>query len=197
MTIYTLFAFLATALSIIGYIPYIRDLRKGKTKPHIFSWIIWTMMTAIFFFAQVSDGAGIGALTSGVTTILCLYVIAVSLKLSDKSIKPIDYLSFGISLIALAIWYFVKTPVYSVILITLSDMMALVPTVRKSFMKPYSETLSTYSISGLKHFINLFSLERITFVSSFYTIYLVLANIFLVTFLVLRRRVITKPQSHN
>ena len=132
MTIYSFFAIAATIISLVSYMPYLRDIKLGKTKPHVFSWIVWTLMTWIFFFAQISDGAGIGSLTSGVTTCLCIYIIFASLKQSDKSIKPIDYFSLVISIMALLIWYFVKTPLYSVILITISDMAAFLPTIRKS-----------------------------------------------------------------
>jgi hypothetical protein len=188
MTIYSFFAIAATILSLVSYIPYLRDIRLGKTKPHIFSWVVWTLMTGIFFFAQLSDGAGIGALTSGVTTCLCLYIIFASLKQSDKSIKSIDYFSLAISIVALLIWYFVKTPLYSVILITIADIAAFLPTIRKSYMKPYSETLSTFVMAGIKHTLNVFSLERITLISSFYTFYLIGANVFFVSLLILRRK---------
>ena len=32
---------IAILLTFIGFFPYIVSIRKGRTKPHVFSWIIW------------------------------------------------------------------------------------------------------------------------------------------------------------
>jgi len=43
---------IATVLVFIGYIPYLRDIVKGKTKPHIYSWFLWCFVTLIAFALQ-------------------------------------------------------------------------------------------------------------------------------------------------
>lgn len=192
MTIYVIAALIASIISIVSLIPYIKDIISKQTKPHIFTWFVWTLMTGIFFFAQLSDGAGIGALTSGITTILCIIILVLSFKQGDKMIVKSDWLSFVLSLIALLAWALTKSPFYSVIFITISDIIAYIPTVRKSFKEPYSETLSTHLLSGVKHFINVFSLQNITFISSFYTICLIFINFIFVTFLIIRRKAVKK-----
>ena len=42
-----LLGFVATFLVLVGYIPYLRDIIKGKTKPHIYSWFLWSFVTLI------------------------------------------------------------------------------------------------------------------------------------------------------
>jgi hypothetical protein len=32
---------IAVILTFAGYIPYLRDVFAGKTKPHIYSWFLW------------------------------------------------------------------------------------------------------------------------------------------------------------
>lgn len=191
---YSLFAFLASILAIIGYFPYIRDIRAGKTKPHMFSWFVWTLMTGIYLFAQLSDGAGIGALTMGVTTLMSLYIIIISIRKSERTIKLVDWISFIISLIALVSWILVKTPLYAVILIVIADIAAFMPTFRKSYNNPNSETVETFAIAALKHVLSIFSLQSITFISSFYTFYLIFINTVFVSMLIIRRRVLDKGQ---
>lgn len=34
-------AIIAAVLTIIAYIPYFRDIFANKTKPHLFTWLIW------------------------------------------------------------------------------------------------------------------------------------------------------------
>jgi len=45
---------IAIVLTFIGYIPYIRDIFKKKTTPHIFTWFIWTLAVGITYGLQVA-----------------------------------------------------------------------------------------------------------------------------------------------
>ncbi len=38
---------IAVALTFIAYIPYYRDILKGKTRPHIYSWSLWGLLTVL------------------------------------------------------------------------------------------------------------------------------------------------------
>ena len=151
-------------------------------------------MTGIYFFAQLSAGAGIGAIATGVTTLLSLYIVIASLKLGDLFIKPVDWFCLIVSLVSLIIWYFAKTPVYTVILIIISDIAAVIPTLRKTFNHPYTETMATYALAILKHILVICSIGSVTFASAGYTFYLIIMNTVFVSMLISRRRVI-KPKN--
>ena len=47
------FGIIAVLLGVLGIIPYIRDIFKGKTKPHLYSNIIWAIVTTLAFFGQL------------------------------------------------------------------------------------------------------------------------------------------------
>jgi hypothetical protein len=34
-------AIIATVLTFLGFIPYFRDIFNRKTKPHLYTWLIW------------------------------------------------------------------------------------------------------------------------------------------------------------
>lgn len=55
------FGAVAIALTIMAFWPYIRSIHQGKTKPHVFSWIIWGSTTFVVFLAQLADAGGAGA----------------------------------------------------------------------------------------------------------------------------------------
>jgi len=80
----------AVVISIFSLFPYISDIVKKKTKPHLYTWVIWTPLTFMAFFSQMSDGAGAGAWTTGVTAILCLLILALSFKFGTKDITRSD-----------------------------------------------------------------------------------------------------------
>ena len=177
----------ATAIAFISYIPYFRDIFLGKTKPHAISWFIWGILTAIGFFGQVYDNGGPGAWVTGFTALIAFFIFVAALKKGEKNIVLIDWLSLAGALLALLLWYVTKTPLFSVILITVVDIFGFIPTFRKSYMKPHQETLITYFLSGLKFFIALFALSNLTVITSFYTISLIVMNWVFIIFAYIRR----------
>jgi predicted small integral membrane protein len=52
---------LAVVLTFVAFVPYIRSILAGRTKPHVFSWVIWGITTMIVFFAQLEVKSGMGA----------------------------------------------------------------------------------------------------------------------------------------
>ena len=178
----------ATIIAFYSYIPYIRDIFSGKTKPHAFSWLVWASLTGIAFFGQVADKAGPGAWVTGFTAAACFFIFFIALNRGEKNIVLLDWLSLLGAVIALIFWFFTKGPFLSVILITLIDALGFFPTFRKSIMKPKEETLSTYALSGFKFILALLALDNVSIVTTVYPASLVLMNWFFVGTLLLRRR---------
>jgi len=78
---------IASGISVFSYIPYFRDIAKRRTKPHIFSWFIWGLISIIAFFAQLAKGAGVGAWVVGITAITCFAVAATALTHGEKILQ--------------------------------------------------------------------------------------------------------------
>lgn len=179
---------LATAVALIGYIPYFRNIFSGKTKPHAFSWLVWGIMTGIGFAAQAAGGAGPGAWVMGFSTIVTFMIFLLSLWKGEKHIVFSDWLSLGGACIALALWYATKNPLLSVILVTLIDALGFFPTFRKAYFKPLEETAITFFLSGLKYVVGIVALEQYSVITLLYPTYLVLANWGFVGMVILRRK---------
>jgi hypothetical protein len=192
----TIIGIVAVVLTFIGYIPYIRDILKGKTEPHLYSWILWSVVTAIAFALQMSDNAGSGAWVTAAACLLCTTVFVLSLiKKSKKDIVWTDTLFFVLALISLALWLIAKQPVLSAILTTTTDLLGFVPTVRKSWNRPYTETTSFYYINSFRFALAVVALQRYTLLTALYPIAWLIANGAFALMLSLRRRRIPKPQS--
>jgi hypothetical protein len=69
MTLALLFGIISILVALVAYYFYFRDMARGKTKPHAFSWLIWGLLAGTGFLAQVSAHAGIGAWATGLTSI--------------------------------------------------------------------------------------------------------------------------------
>ncbi len=186
---------LAILVGMYAYIPYFRDILAGKTKPHAFTWFIWFLLTAIAYSAQIEGGGGAGTWATGVTAFVSFVIFLVALKVGKRNIVPIDWLFFVGSLLALGLWFVTKSPVSSVILITIIDILAFVPTFRKSFHKPDEETAITYALSGVKFALSLAALNVVSITTALYPLSLVVTNGLFVAMVLWRKQQLRAKQN--
>lgn len=177
-------------LTFAGYVPYIVDIFKGTTKPHMFSWLVWSITTFAVYFLQLGSGAGFGANVTLALALLVSFVFLISIKKGDLAIKKIDSIFLIIALVGVATWLLLDQPVLSIIILTGVDLCGFVPTVRKSWLSPYSETLSFYIITSFRHILNLFALAEYNVVTWFFPLAWSVVNALFALFLIVRRRIL-------
>lgn len=185
----------AIVLTFVGYIPYIKDTFIGKTKPHIFSWLVWTITTSIIYALQVSAGAGPGSWVTLAVIIVLLIVLLLGLKNGNKNIKKIDIVFLVLALVSIPIWLVVKQPVMSIILLSTIEMIGFLPTIRKSWNDPYSETLSLYTITTFRHGLSIFALAEYNIITWLFPATWVFANAVFSIILIVRRKKLKKETS--
>lgn len=168
--------FVTIILSIIGHVPYIIDTVRGKTKPHIFTWVIWSIITLLAFFGQWVKGGGAGSWGTGVTGLMAICITLFAIKKGVKDITLSDKIFFVGALLAIIPWYLTKDPTISVIIAATIDFSAFVPTIRKTIKNPKSETLATYSINIVRHILSFIALENYNLVTVLYPAYLLGMN---------------------
>jgi len=188
----TYFSAISIILAFVGYGPYFKDTFSGKTKPHLMSWLIWAMVSFIAFGLQFSDHAGVGAYTSFTMGIFCTIIFLKALSNGTKDIKKIDVISIVLALVAIVLWLVVKQPILSIILVILIDFLSFIPTIVKSWEKPWEETFFTWAISIFRQLFTIFALANITFVTISYPAYAIIINTAFCAMLVVRKQKIVK-----
>ncbi|QQG52467.1 MAG: hypothetical protein HY931_04070 [Candidatus Falkowbacteria bacterium] len=185
-----LLGLISSVIAVGAYIPYFRDIFKGKTKPHIFSWFIWGLLGGITYIAQVVKGAGAGSWANGLTALICLVIAGLSITRGEKNITLTDKLSFGGAILALILWFLTKNPLSAVILACVIDTLAYVPTFRKAYKKPFEETLPAFITTTIGIIISLLALEAYSATTWLYPTVLVISNSLFIVMLLLRRKLI-------
>ncbi len=183
---------LTVVMSIALNGSYLLHTLQGKLTPHPFSWIIWVSITCIIFFAQISDNAGPGAWMTGVTGILGIVIVIASLRNGFGNITNWDKVIFALSLCAIPLWVITNNAMASVILLTLTNTLAYIPTFRKSIDRPYEEPVYLYSINFFRHGLSIIALSNISVITALAPIGLVFNNGLLALFLLWRRYKIKK-----
>ena len=100
-----IFGTLAVILTFVMFVPYIVSILRNRIKPHLFTWVIWSIVTITVGIAQMYNGGGYGAISIVISGVLSLIVMfLVYIKKSDDSIKKIDYVFLSLQLAYLEIY---------------------------------------------------------------------------------------------
>lgn len=178
------FAIVAAILAIIGNVPYLRDVIRGKTKPHAYSWLLWTIVSGVAFFGQVAKGAGVGAIPTAASEIFTLIIFILSLRYGFTHITKKDTIFLMLALLGLIPWFLTKDPTISVITVVTIGLLAFVPTVRKTWRYPATETRALYSMNVLRHILALFSLQSYNIATTLHSIAMITSNSLMTALLV-------------
>jgi hypothetical protein len=187
----TLLGYIAVIVGIVSYIPYFKNIFAGKTKPHAFSWLVWSVLTSIAFAVQIVEGGGTGAWVTGTTAIICFAVFLLALIKGQRQFSTFDWSALGVACIALLLWRLTHNPLTALILIIVTDALGFLPTFRKGFHHPFEETISTFAFACVKFAIALFALESFTIGSWLYPASTIVMNGAFVIMLLVRRQQMT------
>jgi len=143
------FGVLAGVIGIAGYIPYIRDILKGTTKPERASWLIWLLEYTALFVAQVNAGAKeslwlIGLQLLGVTSICTL-----SYRYGTGNFNKQSKIILACVCATLLLWYFTNSTGLAILLLLAVEAAGVALTVRKVYKQPGSETLTMWILAAV------------------------------------------------
>jgi hypothetical protein len=185
---------IAAIIGLISYIPYLRDCAKKKTRPSVYTWMIWTIMTLIAFIAQLKYGAGPGSFVLGIQALINVAVLVFAFRnnLRKRKINWVDKTCFSLAVLAIILWSLTGQGIYAIVLVTLADALAFTITIKKTYFFPYEETLITYVFAGIKHFLAIVAMGSYSLTTTLFPAYLVIFNIIFVTLALIRRKKIRR-----
>lgn len=180
-------AIVAAIIAFVGNIPYLIDVIKKRVQPHPYTWLVWSLVSATTFFGAIAKGAGIGALPTGTAEIFTIIIFLFSLQYGFKHIKKIDTVFLFFCLAGFIPWILLKDPTISVIIVVTIDVIAFIPTLRKTWHKPETETPILYGANVLRHILTLFSLQAYNIATMLHSFVMIITNSFM-TFLIMRKK---------
>lgn len=184
-------AVLSAVIGTIGMVPYVVAILRRQTKPHIFTWFIWGLISAIVTSVQFSKGGGAGAWAMAVVALSCLGIAALACKYGEKDITRSDWLAFLTALLAIPLWYFTSDPIWSVLLVSAIDAVAFYPTIRKSWLKPLEESVFNFVCGNIRFLLAIFALEQFSLTNVLYPLTVVVLNTGFIVMVLWRRRLLS------
>lgn len=172
-----IFGALALFLVFVDYIPYVASILKGKTKPHLYSWIIWATLGILAFAMQASSGLNPGLWATAASAAFGVFIIGhCLLKSKNQSATLSDKVCLAVALLAIPVWLLEKNAVIAMSLVSGIGLLAAWPTLRKSIKAPKEEALFPWTISAVWPVISLFAVSEFTLVTQIYFTGQILAN---------------------
>lgn len=177
-------AIIAGILAIIGNISYLKSVIKGDVQPHPYTWLVWSIVSMTTFFGGLAKGAGIGALPTGIAEGFTILIFLFSLKYLFKGnagpIRAMDNYFLAIAILGLIPWMITKDPTISVVIVVCIDIVAFIPTLRKTWARPETERPRLYEMNVARHVLTLFSLGAYNIATTLHSIIMILINSFMV-----------------
>ena len=187
-----IFSGIAIVLALVGFVPYIALIMRGKVKPHVFSWVIWGITTTVVFFAQLDADGGVGAWPIGLSGFVTILIaILAYLKRGDSTITRADWGFLIAALASLPLWYMTSDPLWTVIILTAIDMIGFGPTYRKVYLRPFEDSRMFFLIMILRSVCAIVALEAYSVTTVLFPLSLALGFLIVLVILQYRRMVLT------
>lgn len=177
--------YLSIVVSIFGSYFYIRDVIKGTTKPNFVTWFFWALAPLIGAYLQFKSDPGLYILPVFLAGFIPLVVLVVALlqRNSYWKITTFDVLCGIFSLIALILWIVTRRADISIFFAILSDALAAVPTLIKSWKFPETETGAGYMPGIFNNILGLLVIKNWNFSTYSFGVYFIILNTTLVWFI--------------
>ncbi len=167
----------AGCLILYSYIPYAKDIIKGKAVPARSARIMFTVLLALALLQQRSVGS---VWTIAVTVgelIGTVGILWLALKFGVGGLKKLDlacYVLLGMSLI---VWITTGSALLALYMTVLTDAIAFTPTLEKTWKNPKSETALFFILGVVAPLLNIIAARELTFAILLFPVYLALANL--------------------
>lgn len=186
-------AVIGAILLIVGYVPYFKDVLARKTKPHMFTWLIWMITQGTATVALLHGGGKFGSVSLIIGTFLVIAIFILSFKYGTKDITKSDKIILSLALLAVVVWWQLDNPLLSVFMVSVIDGAGYMPTIRKTINDPWSETLSFWIIMAAVSGLSILSNAEYNLLTVTYLSVLFVANIIVSMICITRRKTIAKP----
>jgi hypothetical protein len=142
-------AVLAALVGIADTIPYVRDIVRGKTRPHRGTWLIWGVLAIVVFWSQRADGASWSLIMTGSQAVLTSLVFLLAIRRGEGGLSASDAALIALAGVGVIGWVIADEPVVAMAGVIVADLVAAVMMAPKTYRDPASETLAMFALASL------------------------------------------------
>ncbi len=184
-----LFALISTGIYLTGAIPLWRDILKWRTIPHFFTYIVWLVLVSFNIYVLFSNKEFITLIPIGLMGSSLIFGCIFALRWIKKiHINWFDWICLSLATLLLIYYYFSRNIINTVILTAIIDLIAFLPTFKKWWLQPWTESILVYFMSSVSQVATLLSLSGFANIENMiFWWYLFFANLTFFFMVALRR----------
>jgi hypothetical protein len=184
------FIYIGVFVNLVGIVWYLKNIIYGGTRPNLVSWFIWALAPFVGVFLQLKAGAGLSVLGVFMAGVGPLFVVILSLFKKDLywKITRFDIVCGFFSILALILYIITNKVGISIFFAILSDGLAAIPTIKKSWEFPETESISSYLGGIINNVLALLIIKNWIFSIYSFSIYFIIINIIII-FCIYRKKI--------
>ncbi len=191
-----LLGIIAGVIAFLAYIVYVVSILRGKTKPNRATWWIWAFMGLVVGLSYDAAGAQNTIWVPYVEFIGPLSIALLSIKYGEGGLKnKTDLVCLFGAVFSIILWIIFNNPVVALVTGLAVNSFAIVPTIKKSYLRPEGEDFWGWFGTGVADSLNMFAIERFSFAILLYPIYMLVSDLIIITILFLRKKGIMRDIS--
>ncbi|MEK7089033.1 MAG: hypothetical protein AAB913_02800 [Patescibacteria group bacterium] len=187
---------IGVAINLFCSLWYVKNIVYGNTRPNLVSWFIWMLAPFLGTFLALKAGAGLSVTGIFMAGFGPLLVIVVSLFKKNVfwRIETFDLICGFFSIMALVLYLITYNLGISIFFAIISDGLAAIPTIIKSWKFPETESSSTYFGGIVNNTLSLLIIKNWIFSIYSFNIYFIVVNIIII-FSIYHKRIFKKAIS--
>ena len=128
---------IAGVLAIIGFLPYIRAILKGETKPSKASWVIWATLDIITLAGMYAEGTVNGQILAAVLGASTVTVLA--MRYGAPGWTKLDKFCLVGAILGIGLWQVFSSPVLGIVTSLSVIFLGSIPTFVSAWHDPSKE----------------------------------------------------------
>jgi hypothetical protein len=180
-----------TALSLVGTGLYLRDIRRGHTRPHRGSWLVWGVISVLAALSHGAEGGGWSLVVLCGQAVATLLVLACAMRCGAGRLTIENLVMLGLATCGVVGWLMLTDPMAGTACAVVADGAGLVAMAPKAWADPNSETLATYALAGVTGLFGALAVEAWDASLLLFPIYFCLGNTVTAVMIALRRHALT------
>src|SRR5262245_1934867 len=166
----------AGIITLLSFVPYVRDILRGVTHPNLVTWSLWTLNGGILAFAQYTAGASWTLMVVVTATIGTALVAVLAVPFGQRDYGLLDAVCLVMALAALGGWWWTKDPLTAIVLGVVAEIFAVSPTIAKTYRAPATETPSTFWMSAFATILSMTASTRFDLANLLFPVYFTAVN---------------------
>jgi hypothetical protein len=139
----------AGLLSVIGAVPYLHDVRQGRTRPHRGTWGIWTLIGVVAATANGASGLRWSLVQISVQALTSALVLALAVRRGMGSLTPGNGVMVAVAVAGIVGWLVSSDPATALAGMVVADSIGVAMMLPKTWRDPHSETVATFELATL------------------------------------------------